>query len=50
MVITLTGPTMSVDPTYRAERLELIRDPLTGSRWTKAKLLAGLEVGYERVT
>ena len=48
--MTLTGPTVSVDPTYRAERIELIRDPLTGSRWTKAKLLAGLEVGFERVT
>ena len=48
--LTLNGTTMSVDPTYRAERLELIRDPLTGSRWTKAKLLAGLEVGFERVT
>jgi hypothetical protein len=48
--MVLTGPTVSVDPTYRAERIELIRDPLTGSRWTKAKLLAGLEVGFERVT
>ncbi len=48
--ITLTGPAVIVDPTYRAERLELIRDPVTGSRWTKAKLLAGLEIGYERVS
>jgi hypothetical protein len=48
--MVLTGPTVSVDPTYRAERLELIRDPLTGSRWTRAKLLAGLEAGFERVT
>ena len=48
--LTLNGTTMSVDPTWRAERLELIRDPLTGSRWTKAKLLAGLEIGYERVS
>jgi hypothetical protein len=48
--LTVNGTIMSVDPTWRAERLELIRDPLTGSRWTRAKLLAGLEIGFERVS